>query len=77
MANKKTMKNILLILKGILLYTTIISIIITICGIEDIVENNKLLFPVISIIGVIACYKLLSSREIDKLLFMDFFKNID
>ena len=60
------MKTIKLILKGILLYTTIIAVIFYICGIDSIYDNGYFLFTTIIIASLIyICYYSITEEEFD------------
>lgn len=63
------------ILKGILLYTTILVIMLFIMGIDSIFDNNLVLEWILTIaILLILCYKLLSNEDI-KILTLDKYIN--
>lgn len=64
-----------LLLKGILLYTTILVIMLFIMGIDSIFDNNLVLEWILTIaILLILCYKLLSNEDI-KILTLDKYIN--
>lgn len=58
------MKTIKLILKGILLYTTIITTILYICGMDSIYDNSYFL-PATGIVALLIyiCYKTITAEE--------------
>lgn len=58
------MKTIKLILKGILLYTTIIAAMLYICGVNSIYDNGYFL-PAIGIVALLIyiCYKTITEEE--------------
>lgn len=60
------MKTIKLILKGILLYTTIITAILYICGVDSIYDNGYFL-PATGIVALLIyiCYKTITEEEAD------------
>ena len=63
------MKTIKLILKGILLYTTMIAAMLYVCGIDSI-YNNGYFLPATGIVALIIyiCYKTITEEEADILL---------
>lgn len=64
-----------LLLKGILLYTTILVIMLFIMGIDSIFDNNLVLEWILTIaILLILCYKLLSNEDI-RILTLDKYIN--
>ena len=68
------MKTIKLILKGILLYTTIILTTIYICGVDSIYDNGYFL-PATGIVALLIyiCYKTITEEEADILSGNKFF----
>lgn len=60
------MKTIKLILKGILLYTTIIAAMLYICGVDSIYDNGYFL-PATGIVALLIyiCYKTITEEEAD------------
>lgn len=60
------MKTIKLILKGILLYTTMILAILYICGVDSIYDNGYF-FPATGIVALLIyiCYKTITEEEAD------------
>ena len=60
------MKTIKLILKGILLYTTIIAAILYICGVDSIYDNGYFL-PATGIVALLIyiCYKTITAEEVN------------
>ena len=60
------MKTIKLILKGILLYTTIITAMLYICGVNSIYDNDYFL-PATGIVALLIyiCYKTITEEEAD------------
>ena len=60
------MNTIKLILKGILLYTTIIVVILYVCGVDSI-YNNCYFFPATGIVALLIyiCYKTITNEELD------------
>lgn len=80
------MKTIKLILKGILLYTTVIVIMLFICGVDSIYDAGLFHWSVGIILGLIyLCWVTLTEEDIDKLTFTkkvdedyeDFFNDYD
>ena len=68
------MKTIKLILKGILLYTTIIVVILYVCGVDSI-YNNGYFLPATGIVALLIyiCYKTITEEEADILSGNKFF----
>ena len=63
------MKTIGLILKGILLYATILSYVIFVCGIDYIYDNGYFLSAIIIIATLTyICYNIISEEEADILI---------
>lgn len=63
------------LLKGILLYTTILVIMLFIMGIDSIFDNNLVLEWILTIaVLLILCYKLLSNEDI-RILTLDKYIN--
>lgn len=60
------MKTIKLILKGILLYTTIIVAMLYVCGVDSIYDNGYFL-PATGIVALLIyiCYKTITEEEAD------------
>ena len=60
------MNTIKLILKGILLYTTIIVVILYVCGVDNIYDNGYF-FPATGIVALLIyiCYKTITEEEAD------------
>lgn len=63
------MKTIKLILKGILLYITMIAAMLYVCGVDSIYDNGYFL-PATGIIALLIyiCYKTITEEEADILL---------
>lgn len=60
------MKTIKLILKGILLYTTIMVIILYVCGVESLYDNGYFFITTsIIVVLVYACCKTITQEEIN------------
>ena len=68
------MKTIKLILKGILLYTTMILAMLYICGVDSIYDNGYFL-PATGIVALLIyiCYKTITEEEADILSGNKFF----
>lgn len=60
------MKTIKLILKGILLYTTMIAAMLYVCGVDSIYDNGYFL-PATGIVALLIyiCYKTITEEEAD------------
>jgi hypothetical protein len=60
------MKTIKLILKGILLYTTMIAAMLYICGVDSIYDNGYFI-PATGIVALLIyiCYKTITEEEAD------------
>lgn len=60
------MKTIKLILKGILLYTTMIAAMLYVCGVDSIYDNGYF-FPATGIVALLIyiCYKTITEEEFD------------
>lgn len=60
------MKTIKLILKGILLYTTMIAAMLYVCGVDSI-YNNGYFIPATGIVALLIyiCYKTITEEEAD------------
>lgn len=60
------MKTMKLILKGILLYTTMILVMLYICGVDSIYDNGYFL-PATGIVALLIyiCYKTITEEEAD------------
>lgn len=59
-----------IILKGLLLYTTIIAIVLYICAVESLLINGYLLISTLIVIGLIySCKKTLTKQDINTLTF--------
>lgn len=60
------MKNIKLILKGILLWVTILITILFISSIDSIIDNGYLFYDIaIIIILIFTCYKVITEKEVE------------
>lgn len=59
-------KTVKLALKGILLYTTIISAMLYVCGVDSIYDNGYF-FPATGIVALLIyiCYKTITEEEAD------------
>lgn len=63
------MNKIILILKGLLLYTTMLASVVCICGIDAIYDNNYL-FSAMCIMALLyyLCYTFISEKDLYKIL---------
>lgn len=67
------MKKIKLILKGILLYMTILAIVLFIVSVENLYNNGWFMHSfMVCVLLCYACYKCISDDELHILTFMDF-----
>lgn len=72
------MKKIILCLKGILLYTTIIATMLFVGGIDSLFDNGWLIEAGLFVAGLIyACYKFITEEEFDSLCFTHINKSGD
>lgn len=75
--NNKISKSIILILKGILLWSTAITVIVGVIGIESIFSIlgtlYTSLFLIVSLFFCYLCYKIISIDEFEKLTFCKYF----
>ena len=68
------MNKIILTLKGILLYTTMIAAMLFIAGIDSIYDNDYFIEAIIIVAGLIyLCYKIINEKEFNTLSFNKFF----
>lgn len=62
------MNKITLILKGILLYITIITIAVVLSSIDSLFENNYLIGSILMCLTLVAiCIKFISKRDLERL----------
>lgn len=60
------------VLKGILFYSTVLSVFIFIAGVDDLFDKGYLIPSLIGTVALILmCRVFLNRRDIDRLLFMD------
>lgn len=75
--NNKISKSIILILKGILLWSTAITVIVGVIGIESIFSILGTLytsiFLIVSLLFCYLCYKIISIDEFEKITFCKYF----
>lgn len=75
--NNKISKSIILILKGILLWSTAITVIVGVIGIESIFNILGTLytsiFLIVSLFFCYLCYKIISIDEFEKITFCKYF----
>lgn len=71
-------KTVKLALKGILLYTTIISAMLYVCGIDSLYDEGYFIISTLIVVSLICtCYKTISEKEADLLLLSKFFDGED
>ena len=73
--NNKISKSIILILKGILLWLTVINIIISCMAILDKIFDSiyTIIYLIITSLSCYLCYKIISIDEFEKITFCKYF----
>lgn len=71
------MKTTKLILKGLLLYTTVLFTLLFIAAIDSIYDNGWFIqSAIICTIFIYTCYKLISKEEFEKITLYNWFNNL-
>lgn len=69
------MKRLILVLKGLLLYTTILAVILLVGGVDSLYDNGYLMEAIIIVaILIYLCHKMISKEERDTVLGNKFLK---